>query len=172
MWVWHALLEPDANEKVHRDTRACKMAFTMSDHDPTTQNCLKSTQAMIEFLVRHKMSYWADQFEQIAKALQVPDAEKAVALQKKIPTENVEHLFDSTASKDHRPSADDAALLAKLSDDVTQAFAKLRSSVKNRSKKTNAAKTGTHGLNRSGGGFGATTRSQGGAAAPRRSNTD
>ena len=103
--------------------------------------------------------------------MEAPDAGKAVALQKNIPKANVEHLFGSAVSKDHHASSDDAVLLTKLLDEVDQAFAKLRAGVKNRSKKTNAAKTGLHGLGQSGGGFGATTRSRGGAAAPRRSKS-
>ena len=143
----------------------------MSDIERTIQNCLKATQAMIEFLARHKMSYWADQFEQIDKALKIPDADKAVGLQKKISNESIERLFDSIASKDHLESPDDAALLMKLTDEVTQAFAKLRGHVKGQAKKTNAAKTGLNTSHPKGGGFGATTRSRTGASAPRRSSS-
>ena len=143
----------------------------MSDIELTIQNCLQATQAMIEFLARHQMSYWADRFEQVAKALKIPDADKAVGLQKTIPNENVVRLFDSMASKDDRATPEDAALLMKLTDEVAESFGKLKSYVKVQAKKTNAVKTG---LNRSplkGGDFGATTRSRSGASAPRRTSS-
>ena len=126
---------------------------------------------MIEFLVRRQMSYWADRFEQIAKALKIPDVEKAVGLQKTIPEENVVRLFDSIASKDHHESSDDAALLMKLTDEVSQAFSKLRAYVKGQAKKTNATKIGLNRPHLKGGDFGATTRIRSGASAPRRSSS-
>ena len=143
----------------------------MSDIETTTQNCLKTTQAMIEFLTRHEMSYWAEQFESIAKALKKPDADKAVALHKKIPIENIEGLFRSNASKDSSKSSDDTALLTKLTDDVTQAFAKLKTHVKGQAKKSNATKAGLNRSQQKGNDFGATTRSRSGAQAPRRSSS-
>ena len=143
----------------------------MSDIESTIQACLKTTQAMIDFLSKHQMSYWAEQFELIAKALQKPDADKAVTLHKKVPRDNIERLFGSMASKDPNISSDDEASLAKLIDDVTQAFSKLKSHVKGQTKKTNVTKAGLNRSHQKGGDFGATTRSRSGAQAPRRTSS-
>lgn len=127
---------------------------------------------MIEFLARHEMTYWADRFEQIAKALKSPDAAKAVALKKKIPKENIVRLVDTIASKDQRDPSDKASLLMKLTDEVTQAFAQLRLLVKGQAKKANAAKPGSGRPHLKGGNFGPTAINRGGASAPRRSSSD
>ena len=140
----------------------------MSNIDAKTQDCLKATQALIDFLARHEMSFWADRFEQIAKALKIPDADKAVTMQKRIPKDNVVDLCDLITSKDHCESRDEATLLIKLMDEVAQAFAKLRTLIKGHAKTIKSARNKSNHPYPQGG---ASTRSRTGASAPRRSKS-
>ena len=56
-----------------------KHSLLKSEIKLTIQMCLKTTQAMIEFLPHHEMSCWTEQFDLIAKTLKKLVADKAVS---------------------------------------------------------------------------------------------